>query len=82
MGSLTSEAGQQRMSVAEPPLGGRRSPHFRKEHGRMLTLAIILLILWALGFITSYTMGGLIHLLLIVAIVIIVIRVIQGRRVL
>ena len=48
----------------------------------MLTLAIILLVLWALGFITSYTMGGLIHILLIVAIVIILIRVIRGQKVL
>jgi hypothetical protein len=48
----------------------------------MLTLAIILLVLWALGFITSYTMGGLIHVLLIVAIVIILIRVIRGQKVL
>jgi hypothetical protein len=48
----------------------------------MLTLAIVLLVLWALGFITSYTMGGLIHILLVVAIVIILIRVIRGRKVL
>lgn len=48
----------------------------------MLTLAVILLVLWALGFITSYTMGGLIHILLIVAIVVILIRVIRGQRVL
>ncbi len=48
----------------------------------MLTLAIILLVLWALGFITSYTMGGLIHILLVVAIVIILIRVIRGQKVL
>lgn len=45
------------------------------------TIAIILLILWALGLVSSYTMGGLIHLLLVIAIVVIVIRVIQGRRV-
>ena len=48
----------------------------------MLTLAIILLVLWALGFITSYTMGGLIHILLVVAIVIILVRVIRGQKVL
>jgi hypothetical protein len=48
----------------------------------MLTLAVILIILWALGFLSSYTMGGLIHLLLIVAIVIVLIRVIRGRRIL
>ena len=47
----------------------------------MMTLAIILIILWLLGFISSYTFGGLIHLLLVIAIVVILIRVIQGRRV-
>jgi len=47
----------------------------------MWTLAIILIILWLLGFISSYTFGGLIHLLLVVALVVIVIRLIQGRRV-
>jgi len=44
------------------------------------TLAIVLIVLWLLGFITSYTMGGFIHILLIVAVVVILIRVIQGRR--
>lgn len=45
------------------------------------TVAIILLILWALGLVSSYTMGGLIHLLLVIAIVVILVRVIQGRRI-
>ena len=46
------------------------------------TLAVILLVLWALGLVTSYTMGGWVHILLVVALVVIVVRVIQGRRVL
>ncbi len=45
------------------------------------TLAVILLVLWLLGLVTSYTMGGLIHLLLVVALVVVVIQIIQGRRV-
>jgi hypothetical protein len=45
------------------------------------TIAIILLILWALGLVTSYTMGGFIHILLVVAIVVILIRVIRGRSI-
>ncbi|ACD89986.1 lmo0937 family membrane protein [Chlorobium limicola] len=45
------------------------------------TIAIILLILWLLGLVSSYTMGGFIHALLVIAIVVIVIRVIQGRRI-
>lgn len=48
----------------------------------LMTIAIILIVLWLLGFITSYTMGGLIHILLVVAIIVILVRVIQGRRVL
>jgi len=44
------------------------------------TLIIIFLILWVLGLVTSYTMGGLIHILLVVAIVMVLLRVIQGRR--
>jgi len=46
------------------------------------TIAVLLLILWAVGLVSSYTMGGLIHLLLVVAIAVVLIRVIQGRRVL
>jgi len=45
------------------------------------TIAVVLVLLWLLGFVTSYTMGGLIHILLIVALVVIVIRFMQGRRV-
>jgi hypothetical protein len=44
------------------------------------TIVIILLILWLLGLVSSYTMGGLIHILLVIALVMILIRVIQGRR--
>jgi Family of unknown function (DUF5670) len=47
----------------------------------MWTLAIILILLWLLGFISSYTFGGLIHLLLVIALIVIVVRLIQGRRV-
>jgi Family of unknown function (DUF5670) len=45
------------------------------------TIALILIILWVLGLVSSYTMGGLVHILLVLAIVVILIRVIQGRRV-
>ena len=44
------------------------------------TLVIVLLVLWLLGLVSSYTMGGLIHILLVIAIVVILLRVIQGRR--
>lgn len=44
------------------------------------TIVVVLLLLWLLGLITSYTLGGFIHILLVVALVVIVIRLIQGRR--
>jgi len=43
------------------------------------TIAIVLIILWAVGLVSSYTMGGFIHILLIIAIVVILVRVIRGR---
>lgn len=46
------------------------------------TIAVILLVLWALGLVSSYTMGGFIHVLLVIAIVVVLIRIIQGRKVL
>lgn len=46
----------------------------------LVTVVVVLLVLWALGMVSSYSMGGLIHLLLVVAIIIIVLRAIQGRR--
>jgi hypothetical protein len=47
----------------------------------LYTIAVILLILWLLGLVTSYTIGGFIHILLVVAIVMILIRVIGGRQI-
>jgi len=44
------------------------------------TIAIVLVVLWLLGFVSSYTIGGFIHILLVIAVVVILIRVIQGRR--
>ena len=44
------------------------------------TIAIILVILWALGLVTSYTLGGFVHILLVLAIIVVLIRLIQGRR--
>jgi Family of unknown function (DUF5670) len=46
------------------------------------TIFVILLVLWLLGMVTTYTMGGFIHILLVVAVIILVVRLIQGRRVL
>ena len=46
------------------------------------TICVILLVLWLLGLVSGYTLGGVIHVLLVIAIIVIVIRLIQGRRVL
>jgi hypothetical protein len=62
-----------------------QSPEIRRytkmEGCNMLeSIIVVLVILWLLGMVTSYTMGGLIHILLVIAIIVVLIRVIQGRR--
>jgi len=51
-----------------------------KEWDMLWTIFVILLILWGMGLLTGYTMGGVIHALLVIAIIVLVIQVIQGRR--
>lgn len=46
----------------------------------LYTIAVVLLILWLLGLVTSYTVGGLIHVLLVIAIVVVLLRIISGRK--
>jgi hypothetical protein len=46
----------------------------------LYTLALILVILWILGLVTSYTLGGFIHVLLVIAVIVVAVRIIQGRR--
>ena len=46
----------------------------------MWTIALILIILWVLGLVSSYTMGGFIHILLVIAVIVVLINIIQGRR--
>lgn len=48
----------------------------------LYTIAIILIVLWLLGLVSSYTMGGFIHILLVIAIIVVLLNIIQGRRVL
>jgi hypothetical protein len=72
--------------VARAPGGARHGrgtavAERRQEGEKMLwTIFVILLVLWLLGIVTSYTMGGFIHILLVIAIAIVLIRIIQGRR--
>ena len=51
-----------------------------KEIKMLYTTAVILIVLWALGLVSAYTMGGFIHVLLVIAVVVILLRVISGRR--
>ncbi|MGB8331958.1 MAG: lmo0937 family membrane protein [Polyangiales bacterium] len=44
------------------------------------TIAVVLIVLWALGLVSSYTMGGFIHILLVVAVIVLLVQIIQGRR--
>jgi hypothetical protein len=53
---------------------------FSWEKNMLETIAILLIVLWALGLVTAYTLGGFIHLLLVIAIVVVLIRVIRGRN--
>ncbi len=46
------------------------------------TVVVVLIVLWLLGIVTSYTMGGLIHVLLVIAIIVVLVRIIQGRKIL
>jgi FtsH-binding integral membrane protein len=52
-----------------------------EEANMLWTIAIVLLALWALGLVTSFTMGGFIHLLIVAAVILVVVRLIQGRAV-
>ncbi len=45
------------------------------------TICVVLVVLWLLGVVSSYTMGGLIHILLVIAIIVVLVRVIQGRKI-
>jgi len=52
----------------------------RKEDPMLWTIAVILIILWLLGLVSGYTIGNFIHILLVVAVVIVLVRIIQGRK--
>jgi hypothetical protein len=54
----------------------------KSNNNMLLTIAIVLIVLWLLGLVSSYTIGGLIHILLVIAVIILLVRLIQGRRIL
>ncbi len=51
------------------------------EDVMLWTICVVLIVLWLLGIVTSYTMGGLIHILLVIAIIVVLVRIIQGRKI-
>jgi len=53
----------------------------KRREVMLYTIAVVMLVLWLLGLVTSYTMGGFIHILLVLAIIAILVQVIQGRRI-
>jgi Family of unknown function (DUF5670) len=61
------------------PVGGESKSNER-ENPMLYTIAVVLIVLWLLGLVTSYTMGGLIHVLLVIAVIMILVNIIQGRR--
>jgi hypothetical protein len=66
--------------IEELNQANRFQPLIKKELIMLYTIAVILIILWLLGMVTSFTMGGFIHILLIIAVVVILLRIISGRR--
>jgi len=63
--------------LAQPLLDGEGT---EREAAMLWTIAVILLVLWALGMVSSYTAGGLVHLLLVIAVIVVVLQFISGRR--
>jgi Family of unknown function (DUF5670) len=87
-GDLVDDEANDRQPFTDTPrecgaaIGGAPPPTLTEGTDAMLyTIAFVLLILWALGLVTSYTMGGFIHLLLVIAIVMVLLRLISGRAV-
>jgi beta-lactamase regulating signal transducer with metallopeptidase domain len=67
--------------ASKPSVVGRQLSETKQERCKMLwTIFVILLVLWLLGVVSSYTLGGFIHLLLVVALVVLVIQLLTGRR--
>jgi hypothetical protein len=66
-----------RWTLRQPTTG---KPNSEEVHSMLYTVAVVLLVLWLLGLVSSYTLGGFIHILLVVAIIMVLLNVINGRR--
>lgn len=69
-----------RLAVAFTAAATRITPTDRKEPTMLWTLVIVLVALWLLGLVTSYTLGGVIHVLLVLAVIVVILNLLQGRR--
>jgi hypothetical protein len=79
-GAATQAAADRvRRGRSAPPAHGTAN-HGQRRTTMLYSIAVVLIILWLLGFVTSYTMGGIIHVLLVIAVVLILVQFIQGRR--
>ena len=82
---FAAEIGREARDVSGSPRWKRREPATGKpdnerDHFMLYTIAVVLLVMWLLGLVTSYTLGGFIHILLVVAIVMVLVNLISGRR--
>ena len=78
--SLDFGSGDGASRLARAGLLHDRSARTKKGGSMLWAIAVILLLLWALGLVSSYTLGGFIHILLLLAIIAVLVRIIQGRR--
>ena len=67
--------------MSDSAIGGRHCAHRPYRYQMLETAAVVLLVLWVLGMVSSNTIGGLIHVLLVVAVVIVLVRIIRGKRI-
>ena len=63
------------------PPPGQEIEHIWENADMLYTIVVVMIILWLLGLVTSYTMGGLIHILLVIALIVVVVQLLQGRRI-
>jgi len=82
---FAAEIRREAIDVSRSPRWQRREPATGKpdnerNHFMLYTIAVVLLVMWLLGLVTSYTLGGFIHILLVVAIVMVLVNLISGRR--
>src|SRR6186997_2337929 len=77
---LTPSAPSTRSAATGLATYADRAGHFERSETMLETIVVLLVVLWLLGMVSSYTLGGFIHLLLVLAIAVMLVRIIQGRR--